>query len=99
MQMNLLAGRTHRKAVVSGEILLNGRTADQSALRQCSAYVQQEDSLPPTETVFECLMFSAQLRMPAALSKQKRRECVDQLIVDMVCHSLRLRALCCWPGV
>lgn len=82
--VNVLAGRAGRKALVTGTVLVDGVGADQASLRHLSAYVQQEDSLPPTETVYECLMFSAQLRLPQQMSTQQRKQHVDELVVQLV---------------
>jgi ABC-type glutathione transport system ATPase component len=86
LQMDLLAGRLQRVAemTIQGEVLVNDKPMDYRRFRKSSGYVTQHDYLPPTETVRECLMFSAQLRLPAQLSMQERRDRVDRIIEDLV---------------
>jgi energy-coupling factor transporter ATP-binding protein EcfA2 len=69
---------------VSGEVLVNDRPVDFSTLRRASAYVQQEDDLPMTENVRECLMFSAQPRLPPSLSRAQRIERVERILSKLV---------------
>ena len=58
--LNLLAGRFSH---YGGEVLLNGRSAT-TALRQHSAFVQQQDLFFRELTVHEHLTFQAQMREP-----------------------------------
>lgn len=56
-----------------------------------SGYVLQDDVLPGTSTVFECILFHAQLRMPedtspSAMEKQVHHVC-RQLGLEKVMHS------------
>ena len=84
--MDLLAGRLSNasKWSISGEVLVNDEPVDFAAFRRANAYVQQQDDLPPTETVRECLMFSAQLRLPGHLTQAERRERVDAILGELV---------------
>ena len=57
-------------------------------LRHAGAYVEQRESLVPNLTVFEMLMYTAELRLPArttTLEERRRR-------VEGVIARLRLRA-------
>ena len=89
VQMDLVAGRVHRssasKMTISGEILVNNEPMNPATFRKASAYVQQQDDLPSTETVRECLTFSAQLRLPDSLSNAERKERVESIIAELVC--------------
>jgi hypothetical protein len=88
--MDLLAGRVHNlkcgasRMTVAGEILVNNEPMRAAAFRRASAYVQQQDDLPSTETVRECLMFSAQLRLPDSLTQAERKKRVESIIAEMV---------------
>lgn len=92
--MDLLAGRLQNasKMDIGGEVLINDEPIDFASFRKASAYVTQEDSLPPTETVRECLMFSAQLRLPSQLTRAERTKRVDSIIDELVrpCASLHV---------
>ena len=59
--MNVLASRNTAVLTVSGDILLNGQTADEDLIRGVSAYVQQEDLFLAALTVREHLTFQVDL--------------------------------------
>jgi hypothetical protein len=86
LQVDLLAGRLRHASemTITGEVLVNDKAVDYASFRKCSAYVQQEDHLPPTETVRECLMFSAQLRLPGILTRAERVDRVNSIIDELV---------------
>ena len=86
LQMDLLAGRLSGSAglTVKGDVLVNGAPIDFAAFRKTAAYVQQQDHLPPTETVKECLMFSAQLRLPRSMSRAAKEARVDSILDELV---------------
>lgn len=65
--------------MVSGDILVNGITRDQSFQRK-TGYVQQQDIHLETSTVREALQFSAMLRQPASVSKQEKKAYVEEVI-------------------
>ena len=92
MQMDLLAGRLSgsKGLTVKGDVLVNGAPIDFAAFRKTAAYVQQQDHLPPTETVKECLMFSAQLRLPRSMSRAAKEARVDSILDELVRPSLSL---------
>ena len=96
LQVDLLAGRLQnaKRMSIAGEVLINDKPVNHAAFRKASAYVQQEDHLPPTETVRECLMFSAQLRLPGSLSTEQQRQRVDSIIDELV----RACGSCCRSG-
>ena len=63
--LNALAGRIEvtKEAELTGEITVNGEDAT-DFLANHSAYIMQDDALFALSTVFETLMFVAQLRLP-----------------------------------
>ena len=96
MQMDLLAGRLQRISEMSikGEVLVNNEPIDYRRFRHSTGYVTQHDYLPPTETVRECLMFSAQLRLSSGLTHAQRRQRVDSILDELV--RLRIEhVMCC----
>ncbi|KAK0538875.1 FAD-dependent urate hydroxylase [Tilletia horrida] len=80
--LDILARRNKRGAV-SGLILVNGRQVPDSAFKHISGFVDQEDTLMPTLTVYETILYSALLRLPRDMSfaaKQFRvLETMDEL--------------------
>jgi ABC-type multidrug transport system ATPase subunit len=60
--LNVLAHRDAATgATVEGQTLLNGSSPSNSAFRQLSSYVEQEDALIGSLTVRETLHFAARL--------------------------------------
>lgn len=55
---------------IKGEILINGQPRDKFFFR-LSAYVEQQDMLMPLATVYETVLFSAQVRLPREMSKSE----------------------------
>lgn len=86
--MDLLAGRLQRisEMTIKGEVLVNNEPIDYRRFRHSTGYVTQHDYLPPTETVRECLMFSAQLRLSSGLTNAQRRHRVDSILDELVRH-------------
>ncbi|KAJ3394467.1 hypothetical protein HDU84_008463 [Entophlyctis sp. JEL0112] len=76
--LDILAGKA-KQGFISGKISYDGVSADSSAVRMI-AYVDQDDLLLPSLTVRETLLFSANLRLPEAMSKKEKSERVDQVI-------------------
>merc|ERR1711907_812624 len=60
-------------------------------MRRLSGYVMQDDVLPGTSTVWEYMLFHANLRMPKHYSalerKQRAHEVIEQLGLGKVAHS------------
>jgi hypothetical protein len=77
--MDILSGR-REGAGIKGEVRLNGNLMSAKAMRQTAGYVQQEDVLPGTATVWEYLWFIASLRLPPKLSEAQREHRVASLI-------------------
>ncbi|KAL4064615.1 hypothetical protein J3A83DRAFT_4273348 [Scleroderma citrinum] len=69
--LDILAHRA-KKGVVGGTTLLNGRIASASEMRRVSGYVDQEDTLMSTLTVFETVLYSALLRLPRSMSETEK---------------------------
>eukprot|EP00271_Cylindrocystis_brebissonii_P011691 TRINITY_DN29600_c0_g1_i1.p1 TRINITY_DN29600_c0_g1~~TRINITY_DN29600_c0_g1_i1.p1 ORF type:complete len:676 (+),score=133.03 TRINITY_DN29600_c0_g1_i1:262-2289(+) len=81
--LNILAGRVERsKAVLTGQVLVNGQERGQS-FRRISAYVMQDDVLFSTLTVFETLMVAGELRLPGAIPRERKLELVESIIMEL----------------
>ncbi|XP_010279500.1 PREDICTED: ABC transporter G family member 15-like [Nelumbo nucifera] len=79
--LDSLAGRLSINAVMTGNVLLNGkrRRLDYGVV----AYVTQEDILLGTLTVRETITYSAHLRLHDALSKEEVNQVVNSTIMKM----------------
>eukprot|EP01133_Synstelium_polycarpum_P008978 gene8978-10529_t len=62
-----------------GNILINGEERTEFFTRT-SAYVEQLDVLPPTQTVREALQFSAKTRLPQQMSLQEKFDFVENIL-------------------
>lgn len=60
-------GRSH------GSILVNGRSVSDSTFKRISGFVDQEDCLMSTLTVYETVLYSALLRLPREMSIEAKR--------------------------
>lgn len=49
-------------------------------MKMISSYVMQEDQLFPMLTVFETLLFAAELRLPPSVSRPEKKKRVDELL-------------------
>ena len=77
--LNLLAGRFHK---YGGQVLLNGRPAT-AAIKQHSAFVQQQDLFFKELSVKEHLQFQAQLRLGEKATVQEREERIDAILSEL----------------
>ncbi|KAG0051576.1 hypothetical protein BGZ83_003549 [Gryganskiella cystojenkinii] len=77
--VDILAGK-RKDGKVSGQILLNGKHVHESEIRHAVGFVDQEDTLPATQTVYEAILFSAMLRLPEAMPIFRVHERVAEVI-------------------
>ncbi|KAL4118279.1 hypothetical protein PRIC2_010605 [Phytophthora ramorum] len=80
--LNALAAVENGRSQFAGEILLDGKRLSKG-YRRIAAYVQQDDSLYATLTVRECILYSAQLRLPTTLSDRVKSAMVDRVIAEL----------------
>ena len=95
--LDVLSGRRWG-GIVGGQVALNGRVVDAGTLRRAVGYVPQDDVLPASNTVFEHLLFHANLRIapspgegPGALARRRHDrvwEVLTALGLDRVAHSV-----------
>lgn len=69
--LDILA-RKNKSGKVEGQFYLNGRDIPDEAFRRVTGFVDQEDTLLPTLTVYEAVLLSAMLRLPKEMSKQAK---------------------------
>lgn len=79
--LNVLAHRTSSMhGTTRGKIMINGQVTNESALRQVSTYVEQEDAMIGILTTRETIDFAARLSMVGKISKSERLSRVNELI-------------------
>jgi ABC-type sugar transport system ATPase subunit len=70
--LDILA-RKQKQGVVEGRVLINGREVDDATFMNVMGFVDQEDTLMPTLTVYETVLYSALLRLPRDMSYQAKK--------------------------
>jgi ABC-type multidrug transport system ATPase subunit len=81
--MDILAGRKSGAGKIEGEVLFGGAVVPKSALRHLCGYVEQFDTLVGELTVESMLMYTAALRLPVSVSRDKRQARVDEVIAKL----------------
>jgi ABC-type multidrug transport system ATPase subunit len=70
--LDILA-RKNKKGTVSGTTLVNGRTVEDAQFKKVMGFVDQEDTLMSTLTVYETVLYSALLRLPREMSLEAKK--------------------------
>ncbi|TQD75125.1 hypothetical protein C1H46_039353 [Malus baccata] len=95
--MDVLAGRK-TGGYIEGSITISGYPKNQATFARVSGYCEQNDIHSPYVTVYESLVYSAWLRLPKDVTKDKRKMFVDE-VVDLVELNPLRDALVGLPGV
>lgn len=70
--LDILA-RKQKRGKVGGRVLVNGRTVPDSEYTKVMGFVDQEDTLMSTLTVYETVLYSALLRLPRDMSFEAKK--------------------------
>ncbi|KAI0080990.1 hypothetical protein K474DRAFT_1614475 [Panus rudis PR-1116 ss-1] len=70
--LDILA-RKQKRGIVSGKTLVNGREVPDSDFKAVMGFVDQEDTLMSTLTVYETVLYSALLRLPREMSFEAKK--------------------------
>jgi len=70
--LDILA-RKRKKGLVSGATLVNGREVSDGEFKKVVGFVDQEDTLMSTLTVYETVLYSALLRLPRDMSIEAKK--------------------------
>ena len=70
--LDILA-RKNKKGVVGGTTLVNGREVADADFKKVTGFVDQEDTLMSTLTVYETVLYSALLRLPREMSLEAKK--------------------------
>ncbi|KAG0204964.1 hypothetical protein BGX28_003265 [Mortierella sp. GBA30] len=82
--LNTIAGRMNGPEVLtSGSITFNGTKAKKYWNDGSVGYLQQHDFLMPFLTVRETLTYAAHLRLPRTMTKQKKLELVEFVLLEL----------------
>lgn len=80
--LDLLA-RKNKRGTVSGETRVGGRKVSNAEYKRLIGFVDQEDTLMSTLTVYETVLYSALLRLPREMEYEAKRarvlETLDEL--------------------
>ncbi|KAJ9454369.1 putative ATP-dependent permease [Diplonema papillatum] len=84
--LDILAAR-EKRGVLSGCVMINGEPVCGRKLtnlyRDIVGYVSQDDTLIPSLTVFESVLYSARLRLPAGMPDRVKKAKVDDVIASL----------------
>lgn len=80
--LDLLA-RKHKTGTGKGQFLVNGTTVRDSEFRAVAGFVDQEDALMPTLTVYETILYSALLRLPRTMSYESKNMRVLETMAEL----------------
>ncbi|KAK9141583.1 hypothetical protein Syun_010983 [Stephania yunnanensis] len=95
--MDVLAGRK-TGGYIEGDITISGYPKKQETFARISGYCEQNDIHSPYVTVYESLLYSAWLRLPAEVDSSTRKMFVEEVMELVELTSLR-GALVGLPGV
>jgi ABC-type multidrug transport system ATPase subunit len=70
--LDILA-RKRKRGLVSGTTLVNGREVADEMFKKVMGFVDQEDTLMSTLTVYETVLYSALLRLPREMSLEAKK--------------------------
>lgn len=70
--LDILA-RKNKKGLVTGTTFVNGREVKDEDFRKVVGFVDQEDTLMSTLTVYETVLYSALLRLPRDMSLEAKK--------------------------
>ncbi|KAF7789625.1 hypothetical protein EIP86_000571 [Pleurotus ostreatoroseus] len=70
--LDILA-RKRKRGVASGRMLVNGRDVPNAQFKKVMGFVDQEDTLMSTLTVYETVLYSALLRLPREMSLEAKK--------------------------
>ncbi|CCG81883.1 Putative uncharacterized protein [Taphrina deformans PYCC 5710] len=86
--MDVLA-RKKQTGTRSGEFLINGQIVDDEVYRAVVSFVDQEDALMPTLTVYETILYSALLRLPREMSYGSKEMRVMETMAELGILSIK----------
>ncbi|KAL3646852.1 ABC transporter G member 39 [Castilleja foliolosa] len=95
--MDVLAGRK-TGGYIEGSIVISGYPKNQATFARISGYCEQNDIHSPHVTVYESVLYSAWLRLPAEVRKDTRKMFVEEVMKLVELNPIR-NSLVGLPGV
>ncbi|KAF4347920.1 pleiotropic drug resistance protein 1 [Cannabis sativa] len=95
--MDVLAGRK-TGGYIEGDVRISGYPKKQETFARISGYCEQNDIHSPHVTIYESLLYSAWLRLPAEVDSKKREMFIEEVMELVELAPLR-QALVGLPGV
>ncbi|KAK6126410.1 hypothetical protein DH2020_039860 [Rehmannia glutinosa] len=95
--MDVLAGRK-TGGFIEGDISISGYPKNQATFARISGYCEQNDIHSPHVTVYESVLYSAWLRLPAEVKKDTRKMFVEEVMELVELNPIR-NSLVGLPGV
>ncbi|GMN19458.1 hypothetical protein TIFTF001_045188, partial [Ficus carica] len=95
--MDVLGGRK-TGGYIEGDIRISGYPKKQETLARISGYCEQNDIHSPHVTVYESLLYSAWLRLPAEVDSKTRKFFIEEVMELVELNPLR-QALVGLPGI
>ncbi|QDZ20587.1 pleiotropic drug resistance-like ABC transporter [Chloropicon primus] len=80
--LDILAGR-NTTGSVTGDIRVNGKPVTPATMTQIAGYAPQSDILPGTSTVWEYLLFHANLRLPPTTTPTETKVRVRDIVLQL----------------
>lgn len=80
--LDILANKS-KSGIVNGEILVNGRHVSAAEYKRVIGFVDQEDHLMDTLTVYETILYSALLRLPANMPIEAKKFRVQETMMEL----------------
>lgn len=87
--MDILAGRKTSAGAISGEVLFGGSEVSKSTLRGLCGYVEQFDTLVNELTVFNMLLYTAELKLPTSVTRKEKIQRVEEIIEILALQKCR----------
>ncbi|KAI9492170.1 half-sized ABC transporter [Zychaea mexicana] len=86
--LDILANRT-KTGQVSGDVYVNGHSLAAAEYKKLIGYVDQEDTMIPTLTVYETILYSALLRLPRSMSTAAKKFRVMEVMQELGIDSIK----------
>lgn len=90
--LDILAGK-NKDGVVSGSIYANGNILSQKDYKRIIGFVDQEDHLIPTLTVYETVLNSALLRLPRNMTLRQKEARVIEVLNELRILNIKDRVI------
>lgn len=90
--LDLLA-KKNKSGRVTGDILVNGKFMNYKEYRNIIGYVDQEDTLMDTLTVYETILYSALLRLPQSMTFAAKKQRVQETMLELNIMSIGNRRI------